>query len=182
MSLLCDYFMAPSPEAAASVLDWTGGPEHPPAGKRSLLRRSQPTESAYEVVSLPGVEPTVTLGQLDALLTGRSIREVIHDSDRDPIASADGGERLVVPLGPRFEEAIAAMSEDQVPGLAEQWSQAEEFWGQGDRKSSRMECGSWLPWCAEGGNARSTCTAGSASSPGTLSEGSRRKATVPRSK
>src|SRR3989454_11477578 len=132
MSLLCEYFMAPSTDAAASVLDWTGGPAHPPGGKRSLLRRSQPAPAAYEVVSLPGVEPTVTVGQLDALLTGRSITDVIHDTDRKPIASADGGERMVIPLGPRFEDAIAAIRNDEVPELARQWSQAEEFWGQGD--------------------------------------------------
>jgi hypothetical protein len=130
MSLLCDYFMAPTSQAAASVLDWVGGPAHPPAGKRSLLRRAQPAEPAYEVVSLPGVEPTVTLGQLDALMTRRSISDVIRDPDRNSIASADGGERMVVPLGPRFEKALAATRDDHVPELARQWSQAEEFGGQ----------------------------------------------------
>ena len=84
------------------------------------------------MVSLPGVEPTVTLGQLDALVTQRSIREVIRDPGRKPIASADGGERMIVPLGQLFESAIAAVSDDQVPDLARQWSQAEEFSGQAD--------------------------------------------------
>jgi hypothetical protein len=132
VALICDYFMAPSSEAAASVVDWPGGPANPPAERRSFLRRAKRDTEAYGVVSLPGIEPTVTMGQLDALLTRRSIMEVIHDPEREPVAAVDGGERVVVPLGQKFEEAIAATPDDEVPELSRQWSQAEEFWGQGD--------------------------------------------------
>lgn len=132
MALLCDYFMASSNEEAAAVVGWPGGPAHPAAEKRSLLRRTKQEAQPYEVLSLPGVEPTVTIGQLDGLLTQRSIMEVIQDPDREPIALVDGGERVVVPLGARFEEALAKTRDDEVPELARQWSQAEEFWGQGD--------------------------------------------------
>lgn len=72
------------------------------------------------------------MGQLDASLTRRSIIEVIHDPEREPVAAVGGGERVVVPLGQGFEEAIAATPDDELPELARQWSQAEEFWGQGD--------------------------------------------------
>ena len=124
--------MAPADDAAAAVLDWPGGPAHPPTSKRSFLRKATPTEEAYEVLPLTGVEPTVTMGQLDALLTHRSIDEVIHDPARKVIAMASGGERFVVPLGGRFEEALLELREDQLQEVAREWSQVEEFSGQGD--------------------------------------------------
>jgi hypothetical protein len=132
MALLCDYFMAASDETAADVIDWVGGPARPPEEKRGFLRRTKSNAIPYEVVALPGVEPTVTMGRLEELLTGRSIDEIIRDPAREPVASRDGGERIVIPLGMKFEEALVNANSEQIQENAQRWSQAEEFWGEGD--------------------------------------------------
>lgn len=123
MALLCDYFAAASDEEAAETIDWVGGPSQPPEGG------SHP----HRVISLTGIDPTVMMGSLEELLTGRSlIDEIIKDPTRKPVAVREGGERLVIPLGPRMDEALASASDERLKELAIPWSQTEEFWGQGD--------------------------------------------------
>jgi hypothetical protein len=119
MALLCDYFAARSDEDAALTIDWDGGPSRPADG-----------QSGYEVIALGGIEPVVLMGQLEGLLTDRTVMEVLADPRRHPVANRNGGERLVIPIGERLEEALASVDGARIPEVAAGWSKAEEFWGQ----------------------------------------------------
>jgi len=118
MSLLCDYFAAQSESDAALTVDWDGGPSRPTDGQQR-----------YEVIALGGIEPVVLMGQLEGLLTGRSVREVLGDPGHSPVAERGGGERLVIPIGERLEGALVSLDETRVPEIAASWAKAEEFWG-----------------------------------------------------
>ncbi|GAA3757932.1 hypothetical protein [Micromonospora maritima] len=67
MGILCDYFSAPDDEAAAAVADVPGGPGSAP-------------DPGLEVVELKGIQPTVQLGTLEALLTGRDYDAVTENT------------------------------------------------------------------------------------------------------
>jgi hypothetical protein len=118
MSLLCEYFAAQSESDAALTVDWEGGPSRPTDGQHG-----------YEVIALGGIEPVVLMGQLEGLLTGRSVMEVLDDPGHSPVAQRDGGERLVIPVGERLEAALASLDETRIPDIAASWARAEEFWG-----------------------------------------------------
>lgn len=118
MGLLCDYFVAPSDDDAAATIDWAGGPSRP-----------EGDNAAYEVVSLNGIEPVVVLGQLEAVLTGRPVMDILRDPGHKQVAIRDGGERLVIPVGARLEQALATLEQPAILGVAEAWSQAEELYG-----------------------------------------------------
>jgi hypothetical protein len=118
MSLLCDYFAAPSDHAAALTIDWDGGPSRPNDGKHG-----------YEVIALGSIEPVVLMGQLEALLTNRSVMEILGDPGHDPVADRHSGERLVMPIGERLAEALASLQEARIPEVAAEWAHAKEFWG-----------------------------------------------------
>jgi hypothetical protein len=123
MALLCEYFEASSAEEAAETIDWIGGPSSPPEKGRE----------AHRVIVLNGVDPTVMMGSLEELLTGRSLfEEILKDPARKPVAVRDDGDRLVIPLGPRMDHALAIATAEQLTDVAVPWSQTEEFWGQED--------------------------------------------------
>lgn len=137
MGLLCDYFAAPDDDAAAATIDWVGGPSQPGKKRRLLRRESMP--EPFAVVDMKGVEPTVQMGSLEEILTGRPYDEVIADPTGDVIASRDGGERVVVRLTETLQEALAEATEAQLVEAVERWAQTEEFWGQGDPAILRPE-------------------------------------------
>lgn len=125
MGLLVDYFADVDDASAASTL--AAGPSAPV--KRGLFRKEQ--GPPRRTIDGHGIEPTVQLGQLDGLLTGRPFEDVLDDGESFAIiADADGGERLVMRLGRPFEDAILAASDDALQRVAEPWSQTEEFFGQ----------------------------------------------------
>jgi len=141
MGLLCDYFIAPSDDAAAATIDWVGGPGRaaPKTSSLGRFRRLVGREStstdqgSYPSVDGSGIEPVVQLGQLEAILTGRDVDEVLESSDAGQlIAERGGGERLVVRLSAPLTGALAGAPADGVPGVAARWAQTEEFWGNAD--------------------------------------------------
>ncbi|MEU3763716.1 hypothetical protein AB0E55_01555 [Amycolatopsis keratiniphila] len=75
MGVLFDYFAAPDNDAAAATIDLVGGP----------------SEASLPTVQLKGVDPFVQLGTAESPLTG-------VDYDLAPVAMADEGARLIVPL------------------------------------------------------------------------------------
>jgi hypothetical protein len=117
--MLCDYFTASSDQHAAETIDWVGGPSRPPTGG-----------VGYPVIGLQGLEPVVMLGALEELLTARAFTDILRDPGHEPVAIRDGGERLVIPIGPRLEAALVALDNDGIRETAEVWCQAEEFGGQ----------------------------------------------------
>lgn len=151
MGVLYDYFAAPSDEAAAATIDRLGGPGSqkvmavPDAktAKRGLLRRRAPLPEprltvdeslpVYDTLSAKGIDPLVQLGTLEELLTGRPYDEVIEDPrSGNDLASADGGERLVLTITDALASALAGASDERLSEVAVPWSQTEEFWGQAD--------------------------------------------------
>ncbi|PTA43074.1 hypothetical protein [Micromonospora sp. RP3T] len=120
MGILCDYFSAPTDEAAAAVADVLGGPR-------------AATDPGFEVVELKGIEPTVQLGTLEALLTGVDY-DVVTRNPRWGKAAAvsDDGELLVISLTDELPVALAAASESRLREVAASWSETEEFGGHAD--------------------------------------------------
>ncbi|RNL78461.1 hypothetical protein [Nocardioides marmorisolisilvae] len=138
--MITEYFMASDDDAAAETIDRTGGPSAPPdAAEESAElfgRRAPDTRSAisYSVLDGNGIEPTVQLSSLEALLTGRDIDELFdeHDAIDLVIASRDGGEGLVVRLPDALTRALERATETRLREVAVPWSQTEEFWGDAD--------------------------------------------------
>jgi len=126
MGLLCDYFTAASNAQAAETIDWIGGPANPPRAS-GLARRSQ--IAARPAVSLPGIEPTTWMGKLEGILTGRSFDDILQDPTGQVIASRDGGERLIIPLTARLQDALASIDDDAVDQVAAQWAAPDEYYG-----------------------------------------------------
>lgn len=143
MGLLCDYFVAPSDDAAAATIDRAGGPGRPappqPAPRRGLFRRQAEPVSApadqpiYATLNGGGIEPVVQLGKLEELLTGRTFLEVLETSRvNKPLAMRDGGEVQVFKLSGALTNALAGASADDLARVAEPWAQIEEFGGWAD--------------------------------------------------
>lgn len=126
MGLLCDYFTAASNAQAAETIDWIGGPANPPRPS-GLARRSQ--IAARPTVSLPGIEPTMWMGKLEEILTGRSFDDILQDPNGQVIASRDGGERLIIPLTAALQDALASIDDDTVDQVAAQWAAPDEYYG-----------------------------------------------------
>lgn len=141
MGVLFDYFAAPTPDAAATTIDWMGGPSKPPAAdskaRRSLFgRRANSAEpvapAAYRTVQDAGVDPVVQAGTLEEILTGRPFEEILDSHEAASIAERDGGQRLVSKVSDSLVDALAAATPESLAAAAEPWSQTEEFWGAGD--------------------------------------------------
>ncbi len=128
MGLLCDYFTAASNAQAEETIDWIGGPANPPQGG-GLVSRGQ--AAARPTVSLPGTEPTIWMGKLEEVLTGRSFDDILHDPTSKVIASRDGGERQIAPLTARLQDALASIDDEAVDEVAAQWAAPDEYYGTG---------------------------------------------------
>jgi hypothetical protein len=151
MGVLYDYFAAPSDEAAAATIDRLGGPgsqkvaavpDSKPARRGLFSRKGHSLEPepandealpSYDTLSVKGIDPLVQLGTLEECLTGRSYDDVIEDPrSGKSIASADGGERLVLTITDSLAAALAGASDERLSEVAVPWSQTEEFWGEAD--------------------------------------------------
>jgi hypothetical protein len=115
VGVLFDYFAAPDDAVAATVIDVTGGP----------------AEATFPTVALKGVDPFVQLGTLESLLTGVDY-DTVAGRDGAPVAMADDGERLVVPVSDGLLAALSAADDARLREVAEPWSRTEEFGGRAD--------------------------------------------------
>ncbi|GHJ14982.1 MULTISPECIES: hypothetical protein [unclassified Micromonospora] len=120
MGILCDYFSASTDETAAAVADVLGGPR-------------AASEPGFDVVELKGLEPTVQLGTLEALLTSVDYDVVTRNPRQGKaVAIHNDGEVLVISLTDELRAALAAASESRLREVAAPWSETEEFWGQAE--------------------------------------------------
>ena len=77
-----------------------------------------------------GIEPVVTLGKLEELLTGKTFGQQLADPVSRPlIASGDDGNPLIIRLEDGFVRALAGADRSRLDGLAVPWSEIEEFGG-----------------------------------------------------
>jgi hypothetical protein len=112
MSVLSDYFSAPSDEAAArAVTD----------------DLSQP---AYDVLETKGIFPDYHLVPVEVLLTGRSA-EAVEEGPRHGrlVASVDDDQVVVVTVSDELTASLAAASGEQLAEAAGSWAQFEDFQG-----------------------------------------------------
>jgi hypothetical protein len=133
MSLICDYFIAPSDDAAAATAGWRGGPSKPTAPKGGPFRKkvSDPVQP-FPTAEFPGIEPVVMLATLEEGLTGASADEVL-EVNADAQVAADG-DVMVFRLRRELVEALGGASESRLREVAGPWSRTEEFFGQGDER------------------------------------------------
>ena len=117
--MLCEYFIAPDDASAALTLEWIGGPSNPPVGVLG-----------FSTVQLPGLEPTVMMGTLDAILNGRSFEEVLADSSAHEVVSS--GAAWVWALTTALQDALVSSDDDRLSEAAGEWVMTEEFDGQAD--------------------------------------------------
>lgn len=116
MGVMYDYFAAPSDAAAASVLDQLTGPS-----------------KVFPTVETKWIDPVVQMGTLESLLTGIDYRTVIQDPrSGQELSGEDDGEQAVITVTDGLQATLAGADEERLREVAVPWSQAEEFWGQGD--------------------------------------------------
>lgn len=126
MGVLFDYFAADSDAVASSTIDWPSGPSRG-VPKKGPFGKAMP---GLPTVDGKGIEPVVTLGMLEELLTGRTFDDQLADPEARPIlADRDGGERLVIRIGDKLVEALGQAQPSDLDALAGPWSQIEEFYG-----------------------------------------------------
>ncbi len=138
VSVLFRYFSASADEDAARAINLPGGPGPPPSQQPPRRgwkpgRRTSAAVPEFDTALTGGLDPVVQMGTLEAQLTGRDYETVITGPRSGHIvASADGGQRLVIAVTDELRDALAAASDDTLRSAAGPWSQTEEFFGSGD--------------------------------------------------
>ncbi|MEO3824312.1 hypothetical protein [Actinomadura sp. B10D3] len=109
MSVLSDYFSAPSDEAAAHAIT---------------------DISSYDMIEMKGLFPDYHLVPVEAFLTGSSTEE-IEEGPRHGrlVASVDDHQVVVVTVSDELMAGLAAASGQQLAEAAESWSRFEDFQG-----------------------------------------------------
>ncbi|MFI7617303.1 hypothetical protein ACIBP6_39380 [Nonomuraea terrae] len=121
MGVLYDYFSAATDEEAAAVVDWVGGPAFPPPGAEQK-----------DNIDLNGIDPSVMLGKLEALLVGQSYDEIAERQGVSAVRFEESGEKGVVTIADEFTAVLAAATDERLIAVAGPWSEIEEFHGLAD--------------------------------------------------
>ncbi|HEY2669213.1 MAG TPA: hypothetical protein VGJ07_02435 [Rugosimonospora sp.] len=110
--VMCDYFSAIDDDAALGVLDQPGGPN----------------PSAFDVVSLKGIDPVIAMPRLEAVLTGCGDDEASRRPRSGQLISspeADGA--FIVSVSDTLREALASATRATLADAAGSWSQTDEL-------------------------------------------------------
>ena len=134
------YFAAAGDTEAAEALIRPGGPLGWPevVGHRRVgFLRKEPVVTelgpAYDGFAVDGYDPVVSMGTLEALLTGRSYDAVAEHPRQGGTVSPDPPEgRLVVTLTDTLRDALASADDDRLADVARAWGETEEL-ADGDR-------------------------------------------------
>ena len=122
MSVLTDYFSAPSDEAAASALDRVGGPAQPTAGPSPL--------PPFDTFQSKGLDPYVIMGKLEEALTGQDYRVITAGPQYARKVTERGAEGpWVIKVSSPLQAALAQAASDELARAAVEWSRAEEVHG-----------------------------------------------------
>ncbi len=107
---LIDYFVAPDDATAATALDVAGGPG----------------AAGFATLPAKGIDPSVTLGKLESLLTGRRYEEITGDPrHRRPLTDTEA-ESFVVTVTDTLRDALAGTGGDRVDDVAREWAATDE--------------------------------------------------------
>jgi hypothetical protein len=109
---LCDYFAATDDDTAAAVVAVPGGP----------------SQAALDVVPLKGIDPVVTIAQLEAIATGCSYEEAGQRPRSGQLLSSPEAEGpFVFSLSDSLIEALVTATPDDLVRFAESWSMTDEL-------------------------------------------------------
>ncbi|WP_430332971.1 hypothetical protein [Rhodococcus sp. ACT016] len=132
MSVITDYFTAPSDEVAATALDGlidvdpdvvTADDELNRASAEEASRpRIRAAASGTPVLHAKRIDPTVSLGRLEAVLTGRTYEEITAGPRRGSLVSAgEDGDCLVLTVADELRDALADLDSDAIAAAARAW-------------------------------------------------------------
>ncbi|MFB7225758.1 hypothetical protein [Streptomyces sp. NPDC056227] len=109
---LCDYFAATDDDTAAAVVAVPGGP----------------SQAALDVVSLKGIDPVVTIAQLEAIATGCSYEEASQRPRFGQLLSSPEADGLFVfSLSDSLIEALVTATSDDLVRFAGPWAMTAEL-------------------------------------------------------
>lgn len=136
------YFVPADDVEAAEAAARPGGPlgwPHVTGFRRVGIFRREPVTvqlgPAWPGFAARGYEPTVLLGTLEELLTGRPFDDVANDPRWGAAPAPESGEedRGVVTVTDSLRDALAAASDERLAEVAAPWSRTEELrqdgWG-----------------------------------------------------
>ncbi|GGT84833.1 hypothetical protein GCM10010289_00460 [Streptomyces violascens] len=113
---MCDYFWAPHDDAAVGVLDQPGGPD----------------ASGFDVVPLKGMDPSVTMASLEAILTGCTYDEAsARPRAGHLLSSPDHENAFITSLSDTLQEALVSASHDGLADAAAAWAETVELQAHG---------------------------------------------------
>ena len=109
---ITDYFLAPDDRVAAATLDRFG-----------------PERSGLPTLEVKGIDPCVSLGELEALLTGRTYDEVSAAARQGQIVSDPeaGDGPFVVAVTDTLRDALIVADESRLATVAIGWATTEQF-------------------------------------------------------
>ncbi|MDX3864939.1 transposase, partial [Streptomyces europaeiscabiei] len=109
---MCDYFSAPNDDAAVGVLDQPGGPD----------------TSGFDVVPFKGIDPSVTMASLEAILTGCTYAEASARPRAGQLLSSPVHESaVIISLSDTLQEVLASASHDGLADAAAAWAETDEL-------------------------------------------------------
>ncbi len=110
--VMCDYFSACDDDEAVCVLDEPGGPD----------------TATVDVVSLKGIDPVVTLAQLEAILTGCTYEEAsARPRSGQLLSSPEAEDAFIVSVSDTLPAALASASHASLMGAAGPWADTDEL-------------------------------------------------------
>ena len=111
MGINTDYFVASSDKLAASLLE--GGPSE--------------SSAALPMVETKGLDPTVAMGNLESLLTGRDYDAVVENPRQGLDLASDEDGVWVIALTDELRDALAAADESRLRILGAELAVTEEI-------------------------------------------------------
>jgi len=108
-----DYFIASDDADAARVLPGSGGP----------------TPLGFDTLSTKGIDPAITMGTLESIITDRSYDEVTAAPRHcHPLTDTDA-DAFVVTVTDALRDAVAAADDQHLRQVAQRWADTDELAG-----------------------------------------------------
>lgn len=131
MSNIYHYFSAPSDQEAATTIERVGSPASQEIFSEesgSLTVVKDELLPIFDTVEEAGIDPAVELGKLVEIITGRSLEDIWEDDrSSEPVAIENDGEQMVFTVSDSVTEALASVDASSIEGIAQEWSEIEEF-------------------------------------------------------
>ncbi|MDH6679380.1 hypothetical protein M2284_003602 [Rhodococcus sp. LBL1] len=121
VSAITDYFTAQSDEVAATALEGLIDLD-PDVVASASGPRILAAASGTPVLQAKGIDPTVSLGRLEAVLTGRTYDEIAAGPRRGSlVAAGEDGDSLVLTVADELRDALAGSDSAAIAAAARAW-------------------------------------------------------------